>query len=79
MLQALYLISRCGDDHPRFAGQQVLWTPVVQKAVQSGKPEGDAPAASHAVKHGKDLGQCRVGLIALFRVQSIEWEVICAH
>ena len=49
-----------------------------QKAVQSGKPEGDAPAASHAVKHGKDLGPCRGGLIALFRVQSIEREVICA-
>lgn len=57
MPQALHLISRRGDDHLRFAGQQVLWTPVVQKAVESVKPEADAPAASHAVKHGKDRGQ----------------------
>src|SRR5665213_464983 len=78
MLDSVCLILRRSDHEVGPCRQQILRALVVQKAVESRKPEGGTPAALRLAEDLQDFGKCLIRTIAFYGVERIAGEVVDA-
>src|SRR5665213_2569082 len=78
MLDSFCLILRRRNHEVRPCRQQVLRALVVQKAVESCKPEGRTPAALRLAEDLQYIGEGFVGTVALHRVEGVAGQVVDA-
>src|ERR1700677_2332949 len=63
MLYSSHLVLRRCDDTIRIDRQHVLRTPVIKKAVQGRKPEGQPPAVLRIAEYAQDLRHLFAGAV----------------
>src|SRR5260370_32983766 len=76
MLNSLDLVLRSSDDSFGIRSEEILWTLVIQKAVEPRKPECESPTVLSVTKDAQDIRYCLVGAIGFMRIERVYGKVV---
>src|SRR5260370_18390324 len=76
MLNSLDLVLRSSDDSFGIRSEEILWTLVIQKAVEPRKPECESPTVLRVTKDAQNIRYFLVVAIVFIRIVSVYRKVV---